>query len=121
MNKLFLIGIVALFLAAGTAHATEPDISPRAEGCLVEGQGRGPCPPPRYLKEAKLLYELNAICRLEAPTAEAETPEMACAARDKLIKKFADRGYCFYGHGVLGVYSKDKRHCYERKSLWPKD
>ena len=69
--KTLLIAAVALIALSAAAHAAEPDVSPRAKGCLIEWQGRGPCLPSKYLKEAKLLYELNAICRLEEPTAEA--------------------------------------------------
>jgi hypothetical protein len=72
-------------------------------------------------QEIKLLYEINAVCRGETPTVEAETVEQACKARDELVRKLAGYGFCFYGHGVLGIYSKDKTHCYERRSLWPKD
>jgi hypothetical protein len=59
-------------------------------------------------------YTLNEECR-------SPEPGEACAARDKLSAKLVARGYCIYGHGVLGRYSKDKRHCYERRNLWPKE
>jgi hypothetical protein len=60
-------------------------------------------------------YTLNEICRSGTDMDEV------CVARDKLSEKLVAQGYCIYGHGVIGVYSKDKSHCYERKSLWPKD
>jgi hypothetical protein len=63
-------------------------------------------------------YALNDVCRGPGPTAQTDA---ACAARDRLSDELVDRGFCIYGHGVIGVYSRDKRHCYERKNLWPKD
>jgi hypothetical protein len=63
-------------------------------------------------------YALNDVCRGPGPTAQSDA---ACAARDRLSDELVDHGFCIYGHGVIGVYSKNKRHCYERKSLWPKD
>jgi hypothetical protein len=63
-------------------------------------------------------YALNDVCRGPGPAAQSEA---ACRKRDSLSDELVDHGFCIYGHGVIGVYSKNKRHCYERKSLWPKD
>jgi len=57
---------------------------------------------------------LNWMCVYSIKLSD-EQREQTCAAADKLAEKLEARGYCIYGHGVVGVSSKDKKHCYERK------
>jgi hypothetical protein len=62
-------------------------------------------------------YALNEICRSAGTSDEIDK---ACDLTRRLSKDLVARGYCIYGHGVIGRYSKNKRHCYERRNLWPK-
>ena len=47
-----------------------------------------------------------------SPAGPNEKTEKACADRDKLSVDLGKRGYCVYGHGVIGIKGKGK-HCYE--------
>lgn len=39
-----------------------------------------------------------------------------CAAAYVLRKKLLAQGYCIFDYGVVGRFSKDKKHCYEIKN-----
>jgi hypothetical protein len=46
----------------------------------------------------------------------AEEIQKACTDAEVLAKKLMARGFCMYGHGVIGIASKNRKHCYERKN-----
>ena len=57
------------------------------------------------------LDALEEACR--APGGPNAETDKACADVDKLTKELDARGYCVYGHGVIG--RKGKGHCYAMK------
>lgn len=62
-------------------------------------------------------YDLHFKCSYSVVPNDEER-EQFCAADEELAKKLAALGYCIYGHGDVGVFSKDKKHCFERN--WQK-
>lgn len=63
------------------------------------------------MKDIRDWEGLNGQCVYGKPLDHPVTIK-ACAAADKLKKKLTARGYCTYGHGVVGRSSKDGKHCY---------
>jgi hypothetical protein len=92
MKKLLLTGTVACALMTTTASAA----------VIAE----------KDKKDALHLEELHGQCVYGKAEDHPDTIK-ACAAADKLKKKLDARGYCFYGHGTVGRFSKNKKHCYE--------
>jgi hypothetical protein len=59
--------------------------------------------------------EANHQCYYGSPDRTEEETQPFCDTADALKKKLEARGYCTYGHGAVGVFSKDKKHCYARE------
>jgi hypothetical protein len=72
---------------------------------------------PKLPADVAQWYPLNEQCRYGSPDRPEDETVKICAKADELAAKLEKQGYCMYGHGVVGVSSKDKKHCYERKSL----
>ena len=89
MKTTLLAGITALLAASTSAYAT-------------------------VLDDQRRLDKLENTCRgAGGPTSETDK---ACDAVDKLAKDLQARGYCVYGHGVIGIKGKGD-HCYTIKAL----
>jgi hypothetical protein len=59
-------------------------------------------------EDQRHLDALNSVCRAAGgPNSETE---QACDAADKFAKHLETRGFCVYGHGVIGFQAKS--HCY---------
>jgi hypothetical protein len=60
-------------------------------------------------------YKAHQQCYYGSPDRSEEETKPFCDADEALTKKLEALGYCTYGHGDVGVFSKDKKHCYARE------